>query len=89
MDFETTIFFLFLIILLLWEIKAEFLTIIVSLALYFFLLFYLFISDIELRLFQIFSFLFINPFGVWILIALVAFYIILVIFRKRRKKMKD
>lgn len=68
MDLEIAVLFIFFIILILWEIKADFVLLIFGFAAYLFLLFYVGSSDPLGSIISIVNFLIFNPLGLLLLI---------------------
>ena len=68
MELEIAVFFIFFIILILWEIKADFVLLIFGFAAYLFLLFYIGTSDPVRSIVSVVNFLFLNPLGLLLLI---------------------
>ena len=68
MELEIAVLFIFFIILILWEIKADFVLLIFGFAAYLFLLFYIGSSDPLGSIVSIVDFLIFNPFGILFLI---------------------
>lgn len=68
MELEIAVLFIIFIILILWEIKADFVLLIFGFAAYLFLLFYVGTSDPVGNFVSILKFLIFNPFGLLILI---------------------
>lgn len=80
--------FIFFIILILWEIKADFVLFVFGFAAYIFLLFYAVSYDPLGRLLSILDFLLLNPLGIFVIIgplAVVGLYKFLN--KKRRDKL--
>lgn len=68
MEVEIAVLFIFFIILILWEIKADFVLLIFGFAAYIFLLFYIGSSDPLGSIVSILDFLIFNPFGLVLLV---------------------
>lgn len=68
MEVEIAILFILFIILILWEIKADFVLLIFGFAAYLFLLFYIGASDPLANMISILDFLIFNPFGLLLLV---------------------
>ncbi len=69
MELEIAVLFIFFIILILWEIKADFVLLIFGFAAYLFLLFYIGSSDPLGSIISIIDFLIFNPLGLLLLIV--------------------
>ena len=68
MEVEIAVLFIFFIILILWEVKADFVLLIFGFAAYLFLLFYIGSSDPLGSIVSIVDFLIFNPLGILLLI---------------------
>lgn len=68
MELEIAVLFIFFIILILWEIKADFVLLIFGFAAYLFLLFYIGSSDPLGSIVSIVDFFIFNPLGILLLI---------------------
>lgn len=68
MEIEIAVLFIFFIILILWEIKADFVLLIFGFAAYLFLIFYISSSDPLESIISIVNFLILNPLGLIFLI---------------------
>ena len=68
MEVEIAVLFIFFIILILWEIKADFVLLIFGFAAYLFLLFYIGSSDPLGSIVSIVDFFIFNPLGILLLI---------------------
>ena len=68
MELELAVLFIFFIILILWEIKADFVLLIFGFAAYLFLIFYTGSSDPLGSIVSIVEFLIFNPLGILLLI---------------------
>ena len=68
MELELAVLFIFFIILILWEIKADFVLLIFGFAAYLFLLFFIGSSDPLGSIVSIVEFLILNPLGILLLI---------------------
>lgn len=69
MELDLAVLFIFFIILILWEIKADFVLLIFGFAAYLFLLFFIGSSDPLGSIVSIVEFLIFNPLGILILIV--------------------
>ncbi len=74
MELEIAVLFIIFIILILWEIKADFVLLIFGFAAYLFLLFYIGVSDPIGSLISIIEFLIFNPLGLILLIIPMGIY---------------
>ena len=83
MELEIATLLIFFIILILWEIKADFVLLIFGFAAYFFLLFYIGSSDPLGILASILDFLILNPLGILLLIIPL---VILGVYKYRKTK---
>lgn len=68
MELDLAVLFIFFIILILWEIKADFVLLIFGFAAYLFLLFFIGSSDPLGSIVSIVEFLILNPLGILLLI---------------------
>jgi len=68
MELELAVLFIFFIILILWEIKADFVLLIFGFAAYLFVLFFIGSSDPLGSIVSIVEFLILNPLGILLLI---------------------
>ncbi|MHA2037257.1 MAG: hypothetical protein ACW972_03020 [Promethearchaeota archaeon] len=74
MELEIAVLFIFFIILILWEIKADFVLLIFGFAAYLFLLFYIGSADPLGSFVSIIDFLIFNPLGLLLLIIPLGLY---------------
>ncbi|MHA1931226.1 MAG: hypothetical protein ACW96X_01730 [Promethearchaeota archaeon] len=74
MELEIAVLFILFIILILWEIKADFVLLIFGFAAYLFLLFYIGSSDPLVSILSIIDFLIFNPLGLLLLIIPLGLY---------------
>ena len=88
MDLEIAVFFIIFIILVLWEIKADFFLLIFGVAAYIFLLIYIVTSEPLTSISAVLSFLFLNPFGIFFMLTLIGvFWTIKIINKKKTSKL--
>ncbi|MFX1588786.1 MAG: hypothetical protein ACFFC1_11565 [Promethearchaeota archaeon] len=87
MELEIAVLFIVFIILILWEIKADFVLLIFGFAAYLFLLFYIGISDPIESIVSMIEFLIFNPLGLILLIIPVGIYSIKKYYKKKREKL--
>ncbi|MFX1374582.1 MAG: hypothetical protein ACFFA0_02110 [Promethearchaeota archaeon] len=83
MEVEIAILFILFIILILWEIKADFVLLIFGFAAYLFLLFYIATSDPLEIMISILDFFIFNPLGLLLLIIPVGIFGIYKYFKKK------
>jgi hypothetical protein len=69
MELEIAVLFIIFIILILWEIKADFVLLIFGFAAYLFLIFYIGVSDPLESIISIANFLIFNPLGLLLLLV--------------------
>ena len=69
MELEIAVLFILFIILILWEIKADFVLVIFGFAAYLFLIFYIGLSDPLSSIISVIDFLIFNPLG-WLLLII-------------------
>jgi len=74
MELDIAVFFILFIILVLWEIKADFFLLVFGVAAYIFILIYTITSEPLTSISAVLSFLFLNPFGILILFAILGIY---------------
>jgi len=86
MELEIAVLFILFIILLLWEIKADFFLLILGIAAYLFIVFYTFTSN-PLRIIpSLVNFILFNPFG---LLSLFIPFILLGLYKVKKRKLKS
>ena len=76
MELEIAVLFIIFIILILWEVKADFVLLIFGFAAYLFLLFYVGVSDPVGTIMSMIEFLIFNPMGLILLIIPIGIYCI-------------
>ncbi len=84
MELEIAVLFIFFIILILWEIKADFVLLIFGFAAYLFLLFYIGSSDPLGSTVSILDFLIFNPLGLLLLIIPSGIFCVYKYFKKNK-----
>lgn len=83
MELELALIFILIIVIILWEIKADFYLILFGIAAYFFVLIYIATSKPFETIPSIINFLFLNPFVIIFLISLV---VIITLFKSLKKR---